>query len=225
MAAAECTVWWAPLDHAGSASWPLLSDEERTRAQSFRRTDDQARSALGAALLRRAVNTLTGVAPSDVVVVRRCKTCGGPHGQPELPGTGLYGSISHAGHWVCVAVTAAGPVGVDIEPFGLMLRPWLLRAVAGPQEALDVRDGGNTLALWTRKEAVLKATGEGLTTPMQDVVVSPPDEPAALRSHAGRPALSCQLTDLDLVRGYAGTVAVVTTDEVLVREELAASID
>jgi 4'-phosphopantetheinyl transferase len=43
------------------------------------------------------------------------------------------------------------------------------------------------LRYWTRKEAVLKATGDGLRVPMDELVVSAPEEAAELRSWRGRP--------------------------------------
>jgi 4'-phosphopantetheinyl transferase len=214
----------------GVAEWALLSDEERARALRHHRPEDRARSAGGAALLRSVVGGLTGIAPGAVAVGRRCARCGGPHGRPELPGTGLYASISHAGSWVVVAVTRAGPVGVDIEPASFDAGRdcevrgewgWLRARVAGPSEASVVAPDDNPLMVWTRKEAVLKATGEGLTTPMPEVVVTPPSQPPALLRHARRPDLACRLSDLASVDGYAGAVAVLTSADVPVLEHVA----
>ena len=214
-----CGVWWAPLRAVGAAQWDLLSDQERARALRHRRPEDQARSAGGAALLRSVAGGLTGRAPGDVAVVRRCIRCRGAHGRPELPGTGLYASISHAGDWVVVAVTAGGPVGVDVEPSsvggGRGCSPeewgWLPARMAGDSEAARFAPDDNPLVVWTRKEAVLKATGEGLMTPMPDVVVTPPFEPPALVRHARRPGLSCQVFDLASIDGYTGAVAVLAS--------------
>jgi hypothetical protein len=50
-----------------------------------------------------------------VVVDRSCPSCGRHHGRPHLPGTGLDVSISHSGATVAVAVSNAGPVGVDAQ--------------------------------------------------------------------------------------------------------------
>jgi 4'-phosphopantetheinyl transferase len=218
-----CGVWWAPLGVVDAASWHLLSDQERARALRHHRLEDQARSAGGAALLRSVVGGMTGIAAGELTVVRRCARCGGPHGRPELPGTGLHASISHAGNWVLVAVTRAGPVGVDIEPAsgpGSSRKwGWLRARVVGSSEAARLRPDDNPLVVWTRKEAVLKATGEGLTTPMPDVVVTPPSQPPALLHHARRPGLACRLSDLVSIDGYAGAVAVLTSARDVAVEE------
>ena len=217
-AAPVCTVWWAPVGDTNQGVWSILSEQERERAASFRHLKDQQRSAVGAAVLRLAVHHLTGEKSSRVVVNRRCRRCGGPHGRPELPGRGLFASISHAGDWVTVGLTGAGPVGVDIEPRGGGPYRWLVDQMAGAEEASAIRGDDDALVVWTRKEAVLKATGEGLTTPLREVVVAPPSAGAALVRHGSRPDLSCQLTDMTLGDGYAGAVAILTATEVTVRE-------
>ena len=211
-------VWWAPVGDTHHGVWSILSEQERDRAASFRRLKDQQRSAVGAAVLRLAVHDLTGERPSRVEVRRRCRNCGGPHGRPELPRDGLFASISHAGDWVTVALTDAGPVGVDIEPRAGGPYGWLVHRMAGSEEASAIRGDDDALVVWTRKEAVLKATGEGLATPLQEVVVAPPSEGAALLRHERRPGLSCQLTDMNLADGYTGAVAVLTPTDVIVRE-------
>jgi 4'-phosphopantetheinyl transferase len=73
------------------------------------------------------------------------------------------------------------------------------------------------LAYWTRKEAVLKATGEGLNKPMTDFTLSSPDEPPALVSwhppDPGRPVPA--LADVPLGEDYHGAVAVLGVRSVL----------
>lgn len=63
----------------------------------------------------------------------------------------------------------------------------------------DERAAG-LLRLWTRKEAVLKATGDGLRLPMRDLVVSGSLELPAVRQWVQRPSLveRIWLQDLDL---------------------------
>ncbi|WP_018350595.1 4'-phosphopantetheinyl transferase family protein [Longispora albida] len=92
-----------------------------------------------------------------------------PGGRPLLTGvSGLHVSVSHGRGLVAVAVSAAGPVGVDAEaqrslPVAGLARRWLLPAEAawvhGHEEA------GQALAflkLWTAKEAMGKALGLGM---------------------------------------------------------------
>ena len=61
---------------------------------------------------------------------------------------------------------------------------------------------------WTRKEAYLKATGEGLTFPMKSVEFNAPGERVCLTSVEGRPteASRWSCVDLDPAEGYVGTL-------------------
>lgn len=127
-----CEVWLASTGdprHRG-----LLDPVERAR--EFLLPADRARFTAAAGLLRHAVRTHTGTNP---VVTRRCPDCDRPHGKPIVPGTGLHVSVSHSGDLVAVAVTAAAPVGIDVEL-------------------------GSDLG-WSRWESVVKATGEGMRVP------------------------------------------------------------
>jgi phosphopantetheinyl transferase len=95
-----------------------------------------------------------------------------------------------------VAVVAAAHstmVGVDIETRCPSDWPDLVPDLVAPGETAP-SDGGGFLTLWVRKEAVLKATRDGLSRPMSSVrVSSPPDPPAVIE---GAPSL--RLVDLDV---------------------------
>jgi len=127
-------VWLASAGHAERIQLDLLDPVERARP--FLQAADRARFTVGAALLRRAVIAHTGTNP---VVTRACPDCARAHGKPLVPGTGLHVSVSHAGDLVAVAVTAAAPVGIDVEL-------------------------GSDLG-WCRWESVVKATGDGMRVP------------------------------------------------------------
>jgi uncharacterized glyoxalase superfamily protein PhnB len=73
----------------------------------------------------------------------------------------------------------------------------------------DSRRAAAFVRYWVRKEAVLKATGHGLSVPPRRLTVSPPDAPAALLSWTGRPTphLPVHLVDLPAPEGYAAGLA------------------
>ena len=209
----RCSVHVAHRRHLRDAHRGLLDDREIERRRRYRLAADRDRFTLAAVLLRTVAGRAIGVDPAAVVIDRICESCGEPHGRPRLPGSGLEVSISHSGHLVAVAVTAAGPVGVDIERVGVA-HPDLASTVCAGSELRHVHTAEDFYAYWTRKEAVLKATGDGLRRPMTTVVVTPPTVPPTLISLDGRPGVAGRLADLRL-GGYAGAVAVLTGSNVV----------
>jgi 4'-phosphopantetheinyl transferase len=176
---------------------------------AFGREADRTRFVLGAVLLRLAVSLETGITPIAVRVDRRCPTCGTEHGAPHLIDTALQVSVSHSGTLIAVAVTPAGPVGVDVEDRATRVALPPCRNVLTSAE--PSRGADDFLTYWCRKESVLKATGAGLTVSMLEVVVSPADEPARLVSYNGNVKSAC-MSDLDLGCGYAAAVTVLTDE-------------
>lgn len=186
--------------------WYTSSDTER--AGRFTRGEDRDRSLVAAALLRRAVASVTGELPSQIRVSRWCRSCQslGNHGRPvTLTRLGticadMHLSASHAGDVVLSAVSTSAVVGVDVELTGGVQFAGFDNFVLSPGErerllSIDCsrRDVRRT-ETWTRKEAVLKATGHGLTVDLRKldidglkVLTWPPqldrDVPAPLELH------------------------------------------
>ncbi|MEJ7833843.1 MAG: 4'-phosphopantetheinyl transferase superfamily protein [Nocardioides sp.] len=174
----------------------LLSPDELARAAAGRRSGPFV---AGAVLLRLAVCRRTGVAPEAVRVRRCCPECGGFHGRPELPGTGLTASISHSGDLVAVAVTDAGWVGVDVEVVR-EVPPSLLSRVLSAHERGLATDAASFFAIWTIKEALLKASGQGVGG-IGDHLVEGLDPVQVVDSRA-------RVESLPVPDGFAGALAV-----------------
>ncbi len=193
----EVWVWWAGTDSAVTHRdlvTGLMSEAERDRYGAMRRPEARDRFAVGCALMRVASARHLGVAPADVRLVRDCPDCGGPHGKPRIAGSGTPEiSLTHAGAHVVCAVTWDGRVGVDVEDGARLVDCDLLAGkILGPEEAeaygrLPERERRAALVTyWTRKEAVLKATGDGLRVPMRALTVSGPADRPRLLHWAGR---------------------------------------
>ncbi|SMF04962.1 4'-phosphopantetheinyl transferase superfamily protein [Streptomyces sp. Amel2xC10] len=186
-------VWWASSNAAHEGLLPLLDPVERGRHEATVRPADRARFLVGCALSRLVLGELLGLPPARVPLRRVCPRCGGPHGKPRLdtPGSSVpYDfSVTHSGEIVGVAVCRGAEVGLDVEEAdGPVDVPLAARtALAAPElaalNALPPPDRKAAfLRTWTRKEAVLKALGAGLTLSLRELRLSPPDAPPRVLS-------------------------------------------
>jgi 4'-phosphopantetheinyl transferase len=202
-------LWWAHVQDARPELVDLLPDDEVTRMRRYRRAADQDRHLVAWALTRVILGGTLGCSPAAVPISRSCLHCGETgHGKPRLGGSGPHFSLSHAGDRVIVTVSGDGPVGVDteVDTDGADEIDSLVR---GSDE--EPAHGPSLLRRWVRKEAVLKATGHGLSMPMTCFAVSPPHAAARLLSWPADPSLPGRLALRDLASpvGYAAAVAVI----------------
>lgn len=165
----ETAVYLAHIDAPETAQWDRylnwLNPEERQRYERMAHADQRRRYLLARALLRQQVGLCLAVEPARVELRQT------PEGKPMLAdrSANLQFNLSHSGHWAALALSQAGPVGVDLEQ-PRRARPW--RAIADQYfhaeearalAALDEAAGEAAFyRLWTLKEAYLKALGRGL---------------------------------------------------------------
>lgn len=234
--AVACTVWWSWPHRATDAQLGLLSEGERARYEALRNDADRDRFATARLIARTALGRRTGQSPADVELDATCPRCGAQHAKPVAGGraAGLELSISHSGDRVVVAVAEGAQVGVDVEgPPALgggdgrdlweaVLRPGEQGLVARLPQELRAEA---FLGVWTRKEAILKATGDGLDVAMTELEVSPGTAAPRVLSSAGHlpPAESIALVELHPGAGYRATLAAITRGPVEV-EELEAEV-
>ncbi|WP_225993511.1 4'-phosphopantetheinyl transferase family protein [Actinomadura rudentiformis] len=195
----------------------LLDPVERERRERYLRDADRNRFTLGVAITRLAVGRARGLAPEHVPVDRACDDCGKPHGRPVIEG-GPHVSVSHSGDRVAVAISPYGPLGVDVEETGRATES-IAGHLLAPAEKADAETGTGAagmspealVAYWTRKEAALKATGDGLRVALTHLHMSPPADPPRLVAWEGRPDLPGRMAmrTLDPGPGYAACLALI----------------
>jgi len=214
----EIHLWCAHLEEFLAAEpefWKALSYDERSRAQSFQFHKDRDAFVIQWGLLRHLLSRYLPVSPAEHKFAYRL------HGKPELvatPGTArLHFNISHSGSMALYALTRAVEVGVDIEH----IRPMPdLDSIAlnffAPHETATLRalPAGQRLEAffncWTRKEAILKATGQGISEGVDGVEVTlvPGELAHVLRVRRNsRAALDWSLHALQPADGYAAALA------------------
>ena len=185
LADGEVHLWWGRLDLDAERLATLYSSldvEESQRAARFHFDLDRLFFVASHGMLRSILGGYLGADPASIEFRR------GPRGKPELAGRELCFNLSHAGNRAVVAVARQRQVGVDVE----RVRPafaWLeiVERFFSPGEVAALRalkPGEQTDAFfrcWTRKEAYLKARGDGIALGLKSFDVSlAPGEPARI---------------------------------------------
>jgi 4'-phosphopantetheinyl transferase len=147
-----------------------LDNTERDRAARFIFDRDRRTYAAAHALLRHALDQQAGPRPWQFVT--------GAYGKPRIdpPCDDIRFSLSHTDGLVAVALMFGQEVGVDVETASRDPDEAALASLAlAPREVADLDQfadrRGRLLQLWVAKEALAKAIGEGLSLPLQQVVL------------------------------------------------------
>ena len=185
-----------------------LSEDEAARAARFVRPRDGNAYRAGRGRLREILGELTGVAPSNL------RFDYGPEGKPALPGGPLF-NLSHTGPYACLAVSADTQLGLDIEQ-EREIEDDVARRFFSPTEyaalsALPVTGWrAGFYRCWTRKEALVKALGGGLSIPLDafDVTLDAAGPPRLTRlAPAYGTAADWALLHLRAAPGVPGALA------------------
>lgn len=185
LGAGDVHVWRLPLaqppDQLAILARTLNPDEQARAARFYFDRDRNAYTATRG-VLRSLAGHYASVAPQALVFGYQAK------GKPYLATPhGLHLNVSHSGDYALLAFTRTGPLGVDVErKRPLSDLPALAKTSFSPHEyaawgRLPPPDQLEAFfAVWSRKEAFIKATGEGISQLADFDVSVRPDEPARL---------------------------------------------
>ena len=189
----------------------LLSHDECDRADRFRFERHRQAFVIARAMLREVLASYIDQEAGECVVRVR------EHGKPAVASAELQFNASHSDDLVLVAVTRAAHVGVDIEHHRPLEYLELAERFFSEHEVAILRAAGpDDLAqmffrCWTRKEAYVKARGQGLSLPLRDFAVSLDADvsPALVWSSEGAAEVErWELRDLSLGSDYTAAIVV-----------------
>jgi 4'-phosphopantetheinyl transferase len=209
-------VWRLPLAQPPDQLAVLartLGPDEQTRAARFYFDRDRNAYTATRGALRTLAGHYAGHAPEALIFGYQDR------GKPYLatPPAGVDLNVSHSGDYALLAFTRTGPLGVDVErKRPLSDLPALAKVSFSPHEyaawcrlpPLDQPEA--FFAVWSRKEAFIKATGEGVSQLADFDVSVRPDEPARLLRVPA--AQSWWLGDLPAIEGHAAAIVVAGAD-------------
>jgi 4'-phosphopantetheinyl transferase len=217
LGATDVHVWAASLEPPAefiARCATVLSPDEKERASRFRFDKHRTRFIAGRAILRSLLGQYLNCPPEQLQFVY------GLHGKPALAGQfaeSVHFNLAHSEDLALFIVTRIGAVGVDVEQIrpmtdadDLVERFFSSRENALFQQLSDEQKSIAFFNLWTRKEAWLKATGEGIADSLNRVEVTfLPDEPADLLAlpEGSDSNTNWVLRELNPAPGFTGALA------------------
>jgi 4'-phosphopantetheinyl transferase len=192
----------------------ILAEDEVNRANRFHFKKDRERFVAGRGLLRMILSSYVGMPANEIIFTYGCHGKPGLRRQDSRPA--IEFNLAHSAGTAIYAITRGRRVGVDIE---VMKYEFPLESVAehffSTVEVAALRSLPQHMQriaffkCWTRKEAFIKALGDGLSCPFSDFDVSlMPGQPARLLHVRGasEEASRWYMEDIESVAGYAAAI-------------------
>ncbi len=215
----EVQIWRVDLEsmRAEEARWlEILSPDEAKRADRFHFPADRQRFTAARAWLRKILGAYLDAPPKEISFSYSEKEK--PALTPPFSDSAITFNLSHSGEVALYAFTRARNIGVDVE---IIRRDFDVEAIARrffsqheqselaafpPAERIDA-----FYRCWTRKEAYIKATGDGLSLPLDqfDVSLISGSSSALLSTRPdSAEAARWRLSEVPVGEGYAAAVCV-----------------
>jgi len=215
----EIHVWCVSLDQSASDFQMLLqtlSPDERLRAERFHFEEDRNHFIISRGILRTILGRYLSVEPDKL------QFCYGKHGKPALADMSGKGRIcfnsSRSDGLALYAFARDREIGIDIEHIcdipemdQIVERFFSITESKVFHSLPESRKKEAFFNCWTRKEAFIKASGDGLYQPLDkfDVLLKP-NEPSKLDGIRGdsKRAFRWSVQDLKPAAGFAAALAV-----------------
>jgi 4'-phosphopantetheinyl transferase len=219
----EVHVWRVLLDVTTAEFESLLgflSGNELVRAARFHFERDQKRFIVARGILRKILGCYLNKHPGKICFEYSS------HGKPMLARNpnddSICFNLSHSGSLALYAVTLRKKIGIDIESIrddvsvGQVAQQFFSQNEISSLEKIDInKRSGLFFQYWTRKEAFLKARGEGISFPMEQCDVSLISggvlSPVTVQDN-NREISSLYIQDLFPGNGYAAAIAIEDSD-------------
>jgi 4'-phosphopantetheinyl transferase len=173
----EVHLWRVNLSGEKERRWRgILTTDEQERANRFHFTADRRQFTVTRALLRTILGQYLDMKPKTLRFEHT--EFGKPSIDPSQNPRGIRFNIAHSGDCSLLAFGLATSLGVDVEDLQIGRNVLdLARFVFSPSQYerfLALPEAERTLAFfesWTRKEAIVKALGGGLSIPLDSLEV------------------------------------------------------
>lgn len=206
----ELHVWRASLDLALTALQKLeskLNTEEKARAERFLVPLARQRFIAARGILRELLARYLGLEPGEIALSY------GPQGKPSLaPGhqSRICFNVSHSGNKGMLVFANDAEVGVDVEQvrqdfkgMEIASRFFSEQEIAELTELPEGMASERFFDCWTKKEAYVKAHGQGLSVPLRSFTVRLGKEHQTIEDEAGK-RWGCYRVEAGT--GFAGAV-------------------
>lgn len=168
-------VWWVDLTAPSNLSndFSILDCHEKRRANLFKFEDHRRRFVVSHAVTRRILGNICGCKPKYLKFQRNS------FGKPRLSGQSMpIFNLSSSNEIALCAVVENGELGIDVEfcrtlqHLELSARYFAAEELAEIVRLPDAEQNERFFAIWTLKEAYIKAKGLGLSIPLNQFAVS-----------------------------------------------------
>ncbi len=190
----------------------LLSEDEKERANKFHFDKDRSHFIIARGVLRQVLSLYLSKKSTDIQFEY------GKNGKPFLPKNPLQFNLSHAGEIALIGLTKKNIIGIDVEVINPKVEVERVAkhffAKGEIEELMSLPQAQRHEAFfncWTRKEAFIKATGDGLSFPLDqfEVTLKPDEKAELLATHFNENERDKWLLfDLKMKEGYKAALAV-----------------